>query len=61
VKLRVKRNKGKIVMVTVISEDEEDKEVLEALWSRDVSQVRIIYRQGRIVLQAKISPFGRKG
>ena len=58
-KLRVKRKDGKIVRVTLVSEDQGDKEVLEALWNHDVSKGTMIYRQGYVVLQAKVSPFRR--
>ena len=58
-KLRVKRKDGKIVKVTLVSEDQGDKEVLEALWNQDVSREKMIYRQGYAVLQAKVSPFRR--
>lgn len=58
-KLRVKRKDGNIVRVTIVSEDQGDKEVLEALWNHDVSREKFIYRRGYVVLQAKISPFRR--
>jgi len=58
-KLRVKRKDGKIVRVTLVSEDQGDKEVLEALWNQDVGRERCIYRQSYVVLQAKVSPFRR--
>ncbi len=58
-KLRVKRKDGKIVRVTLVSEDQGDKEVLEALWNHDVSREKMIYRLGYVVLQAKVNPFRR--
>ena len=58
-KLRVKRKDGKIVRVTLVSEDQGDREVLEALWNHDVSREKMIYRQGYVVLQAEVSPFRR--
>jgi len=58
-KLRVKRKDGKIVRVTLVSEDQGDKEVLEALCNHDVSRETMIYRQGYVVLQAKVNPFRR--
>jgi len=58
-KLRVKRKDGKIVRVTLVSEDQGDKEVLEALWYQDVSKGTMIYRRGYVVLQAKVNPFRR--
>lgn len=58
-KLRVRRKDGKIVRVALISEDQGDREVLEALWNHDVSREKLIYRQGYVVLQAKVSPFRR--
>jgi len=58
-KLRVKRKDRKIVRVTLVSEDNGDKEVLEALWYQDVSRGKMIYRQGYVVLQAEVSPFRR--
>jgi len=58
-KLRVKRKDGKIVKVTIVSEDQGDREVLEALWYQEVSKGRMIYQRGYVVLQAKVSPFKR--
>jgi hypothetical protein len=58
-KLRVKRKDGKIVLVTLVSEDEADKEVLEALWYYDVTRGHMIYRRGYVVLQGRISPYPR--
>jgi len=58
-KLRVKRKDGRIVWITLISEDKDDKEVLEALWNCDVSRETMIYRRGNMVLQARVSPFKR--
>ncbi|GAH39687.1 unnamed protein product, partial [marine sediment metagenome] len=39
--------------------DQGDREVLEALWNHDVSREKMIYRQGYVVLQAKVDPFER--
>jgi len=58
-KLRVKRKDGKIARITLVSEDQGDREVLEALWYQEVSKGRMICRQGYVVLQAKVSPFRR--
>jgi len=58
-KLRVQRKEGKLVRVTLVSEDQGDKEVLEALWYQEVSKGRMIYQRGYVVLQAKVSPFKR--
>jgi len=58
-KLRVKRKDEKIVRVTLVSEDQGDRKVLEALWNYDVDRETMIYRQGYVVLQAKVRPFRR--
>jgi len=58
-KLKVKRKDGKIARITLVSEDQGDREVLEALWNHDVSREKMIYRQGYVVLQAKVDPFRR--
>ena len=58
-KLRAQRKDGKIVKITLVSEDPGDVEVLEALWNHDVSREKIVYRKGYVVLQAKVSPYPR--
>ncbi len=58
-KLRVKRKDGNIARITLVSEDQGDREVLEALWKQGVSRENLTYRQGYVVLQAKVSPFRR--
>jgi len=59
-KLRVKRKNGRIIAVTLVSEDQADNEVLEALFHYDVSRERLIYRAGKAILQAKVSEFRRR-
>ena len=59
-KLRVKQRDGQILGITLVSEDEGDREVLEALCYHDVSRENLIYRHGYVVLKAKVNPFRRK-
>lgn len=59
-KLCVKKKKGRIVGLTLVSEDQGDKEVIEALFTCDVARERLIYWRGRVLLQAKVSEFRRR-
>lgn len=59
-KMKVRRRGSHIVGLTLIAEDQNDREVMEALWYYEVSRARMIYRRDKVILQAKISEFPRK-
>ncbi len=58
--LKVKVRGGKIVRLTLVSEDDGDKRIIEALYKYEVTRERMIYRQGKVILQAKIDPLKKR-
>jgi len=53
-KMRFKRKDGEITKVTLVSENEGDRELIDYLWNHGVSREKKIYRPGYVVLQAKV-------
>ena len=58
-KMRFKRKDGEITKVTLVSENEGDRELIDYLWEHGISRETKIYRPGYVVLQAKVKQIGR--
>jgi len=54
-KVRVRKKDGKITKVSLISEDEGDRELLEALWRLKVKSKILRHRPGYVVFQVEMS------
>jgi len=53
-KMRFKRKDGEITKVTLVSENEGDRELIDYLWEHDISREAKVYRPSYVFLRAKV-------
>lgn len=54
------KNNGQITNINLIAENDEDKILLELLWRRNIKRQHLVYHEGEVKLETKVSEFDRK-
>jgi len=59
-KVEPERSSGRIAGINLIAESNQDKALLELLWRKGIDRMYLIYREGEVRLEIKVSEFDRK-
>ena len=58
-KVELERSSGRIAGINLIAESDQDKALLELLWRKDIKRMYLIYQEGEVRLETKVSEFDR--